>query len=98
MSTGDWELFVFFLDILGRFPKSDMISTFFPEITQGLLLHFRGLCTQINLFLAKKSKKPKKLKSDNYRTIMSDFKKIEWETSDFKNTGKLSRTPATPAE
>jgi len=39
------------------FPKSDMISTFFPEIRQGLLFHFRGLCTLINPFLAKKTGK-----------------------------------------
>jgi len=48
--TGDWDVF-FFLHFF--FPKSDKISTFFPEIGQGLSLHFRGLCTLMNPFLAR---------------------------------------------
>jgi len=39
----------FFLDILGRFfPNRTRFQLFFPEIGQGLLLHFWGLCTLIN--------------------------------------------------
>jgi len=42
------------------FPISENISAFFPEIGKGLLLHFRGLCTLTNPFLAKKKRKNKK--------------------------------------
>jgi len=56
MSTGNWDLF-FWLTFWDDFSKSGKISTFFPEIGQDLLLHFLGLCTLINPFLAKKTGK-----------------------------------------
>jgi len=50
--TTSRPIFCFFCT---KIPKSDKISNFFPEIGQGFLLFFWGLCTLINLFLVHNS-------------------------------------------
>ena len=42
-----------FLLLFPAFLRSDKIATFFPEIGQGLFLHFLGLCDPINPFFAR---------------------------------------------